>query len=370
MYLKGTVSINLEGTQLKMKSPKNFFGGVANLITEKSWSSQKEHETFKIMALAQANYRVLKSLGVNNVARIALGDVVIYEDFENRPNDFPLAMKALQKKVEEGLDLGYLEKFDLILRHDDGVLSYVIDFDIFREHEPGVDPITIRVTALSSELRRDENESEDAYMERVRNHFASQKDFNKFRNNLEKRFETFLDGICEKFNDRLGIKNITVDWNTHLIRKGEIERDWSLFTGYGYPFYAFNPFWDLYYLSIWSTLFYDQGLEVEQFEYVEPDGTVLAEVDDTAWTDTDFETSDESGAGGIIEVAAAESDSGAGGDIEVEATKESDSGGGGWLDSVSDFFDSDSAGGGDIDVGDAGCGGCTGCGGCGGCGGA
>ena len=55
MYFRGTISINLEGTQVEMKPPKNFFGGVATLLTQKSWSAPEERETFKVMALAQAN---------------------------------------------------------------------------------------------------------------------------------------------------------------------------------------------------------------------------------------------------------------------------------------------------------------------------
>ena len=356
MYLKGTISINLKGTQVEMNPPKNFFGGVANLITGKKWSTPEEHETFKIMALAQAIYRILRDMGVNNVARIALGDVVIYEYLEDQPDDFPLAMETLQKKVDSGLELGHLKKFDLILRYDDGVLSYVIDFDIFHEHRPGVDPITIRITALSSELRRDKNESEDEYTGRVKSRFANQADFNRFKGELEEQFQAFLDGICQKFNDKLGIEEIDVDKCTRLIRKekdGEARHDWALYSGYGCAFYAFDPLWDLYYLSIWSSLFYDQELAVEQFEYVDPDGAVLAAIDDAAWTVDDFET---------FEV----SDSGGGEALEA-AAEASDSGGGGWLDSVSDLFSSDSDGGSDSggggDTGDSGSS-CSSCGGC------
>jgi hypothetical protein len=357
VYLRGTVSINLKGTQVKMKPPKNFFGGVANLLTRKSWDSPEERETFKIMALTQANYRVLRDLGVDNVARIAVGDVIIYEDMEGKPNDFPLAMEALKNKVDSGLDLGYLEKFDLILRHDDGVLSYVIDFDIYREHEPGVDPITIRVTALSSKLRRGRDESEDEYMERVKDNFRSQEDFDEFKNGLQQHFEGFLDQIRDRLNARLGIEEIKIDWNTCLIRKerkNEQARNWTIYTDYGYPFYAYNPVLDLYYLSVWSNLFYDRGFQAKQFAYVDPDGSVLATSDNMEWTSNDFDSF-------VV------SDSGAGAEMAETAVK-SDSGGGGWLDDVSDCYSSDSDSGGGGDAGDDG-GSCSSCSGCGGCGG-
>ena len=96
----------MKGTEPEITPPKNLFGGVANLLTGKSCSEKEEHETFKIMGLAQAVYRILKDMGVDNVARVALGDITIYEDLEDRPNDFLMAMAVLKEKVDDGFSLG------------------------------------------------------------------------------------------------------------------------------------------------------------------------------------------------------------------------------------------------------------------------
>ena len=90
MYIKGNISIDLKDTMIKIHPPKNFFGGVANLIKKGSWSANDECETFKIMALAQSIYRILRDMGVNNVVRVALGNVLIYEDLKNKPDDLEL----------------------------------------------------------------------------------------------------------------------------------------------------------------------------------------------------------------------------------------------------------------------------------------
>jgi len=36
MYLQGKISIDLRDTGIKLQPPKNFFGGVANLLTKQS----------------------------------------------------------------------------------------------------------------------------------------------------------------------------------------------------------------------------------------------------------------------------------------------------------------------------------------------
>ena len=46
MYFKGKISIDLTDTEVKLRPPTNFFGGVANLITKGSWSETSERETF------------------------------------------------------------------------------------------------------------------------------------------------------------------------------------------------------------------------------------------------------------------------------------------------------------------------------------
>lgn len=352
MYIKGNISIDLKDTMIKIYPPKNFFGGVANLMKKGSWSANDECETFKIMALAQSIYRILKDMGVNNVVRVALGNVLIYEDPKNKLDDFPLAMEALQKKIEQGLDLGPLERFKLVLKHDDDILSYVIVFNIVKEHKHGEYPITVSITAVSSKLHREMNEQKDDYFERIKDYFSSQNNFDNFRNEFEERFKSFFDSICDGFNTKLGIQigRINKRWKTRFIRKekeGDIEQNWFLYTSYGGPFYGFSSLWDLYFLSLWTDLFYAQGYEASQFEYVNLDGTVLTDVGDTSWSSNDFDT--------FVPIDPDNTSSGA-------ETAQDDSGGG-WLDSISDFFsggsDSDSGG----DDGGSSCSSCSGCGG-------
>ena len=347
MYLRGTASINLKGTQVQLMLPKDFFGGVANLIRKGSWldtDARVQQETFKLMAVVQSTNEVLRECGVDNVVRVAIGDTVIYEDFENVPNDLDLAMEALQRKVKEGLELGYLDRFDYILKRDDGVLSYVIDFDIYRQHRPDVDPIVIHITALSSELKRKGDESTEAYSARTERYFASQEAFDQFRQRLQTHFEEFLKRIKEGFKRRLGIEGIQVETETRVVRKQRsVEAgDYEEYIDYGYPFYGYDSESDLYYLWYWHNLTEAQALHQSNFTYVEPSGGIITEVAEESWGTSDFEQFDgisitEGADASGVSIDTGATVIGSGSVEETESIGDIASDSGGWLDSIGDL---------------------------------
>gem|GEM_PF-3504140 len=365
MYFQGTIAIDLQGTEVTLKPPDSFFGGIANLMSKGSWSERYQQETFKLMALVQSINRVLRESGVDNVVRIAIGSTVIYEDSKNVPNDFALAIASLQSQLEQGLVLRDLEQFDLILEHDDGVIHYVIDFDIYRKHSPGVDPIVIKITGLSAELKREPGESKKSLRKRTEDFFADQSTFDAFQDRLFGRFKDFLTTLEKGFHHRLGVENISVTSRTCVVNMQTTDdpKYWVEYTEYDSPFYGFHHVYDLSYLTMWHVMLSDFDLTMDEFTYVEPEGRVLAEVTDTEWTSSEFdqfEPAATSGAGAEAGIAS--------GTDSVIRDDSGGGGGGGWLDSVSSFFsDAGDASGGFDGGGDTG-GGCGGCGG-GGCGG-
>src|SRR5688572_28014502 len=98
MYLRGRVSIDLEHTLIELHPPRNFFGGVANLLVRRNWHTREEVETCKLLAFAQSANRALMEMGVDDVVRVAVANEAIYEDLENVHNDFDAAMAALHRK--------------------------------------------------------------------------------------------------------------------------------------------------------------------------------------------------------------------------------------------------------------------------------
>src|SRR6266851_4379561 len=192
MYLRGRLTIELVGTGIKLTPPRNFFGGVANLLVKGSWETREAMETYKLLSFAQSANRALMDMGVRDVARVSIAGDVVYEDLQNNPDDFDAAMQALKEKLSQGLEPDPHSDFDLVLKHDDGVLTYVIDLDFVREHQVGVDPVAIVVTAVPTELRRRTGEADEAYHDRVNAYFQDQPSFDSAQERWQAQFEGFL----------------------------------------------------------------------------------------------------------------------------------------------------------------------------------
>ena len=263
MYLRGRVTIELVGTGIKLNPPRNFFGGVANLLTKGNWQTREAMETVKLLSFAQSANRALMDMGVRDVARVSIAGDVVYEDLQNNPDDFDAAMQALKERLAQGHEPDPHSEFDLVLEHDDGVLSYVIDLDFIREHRVGSDPVAILVTAVPSELRRREGEGDDAYQDRLRAYFQDQASFDRARERWEAQMQGFLEQIADHFRTTLGIADVHVESRTVMPR----HRDpvaLNTYTSFGYPLYGYNPGMDLAYMLMWDTLWADQDLQAAE----------------------------------------------------------------------------------------------------------
>jgi hypothetical protein len=354
MYFEGKIGIELAGTTLQLRPPSNFFGGVANLMTKGRWATREEHETYKLMALAQSVFRLLADRGIDNVVRVTIGPTVVYEDLEGKPHDLEAATQRLQEMIDLGhLELGPDQEFDMLLRFDDGTLNAQVDFDFRRDHPVGELPAMLRVRAIPSELRREPMETDDQYRARIAPYFGDQEAFDAFRNRLEEQFRHFLAELAAGIRERLNAVNVAVDVELKLVRRRDLLGG-ELDTGWGTPFYGYDPTWDLAYFWLLDDLMFAGGLHPYNFVYVDPWGSPLAYVGADGWSGGDFDRFDQS-------------DSGGGGFLSAD-TSGSDSGGGGWLSNVGDMFSgSDSGGGGDVGGDSGGGSSCGSCGGGGGC---
>lgn len=357
MYLRGRLTLNLRGTCLQLRPPNGFFQGIANLITQGKWQTKEEVETYKLLSFTQSVYNVLTGLGVKNVIRVALGEEVIYEDLQDNPNDLEIALKSLQSRLEGGMEPDPHSEFDMVLKYNDGILTYVIDLDFLRVHKVGVPPVTLLVTAVPNELRREENEAEEVYQERVLQYFQNQESFDSALARWQGQFEVFLEQIRDRFLTCLGIQDVRLETRTVLPHSRSREA-LENYTRFGYPLYGFDLLTDLAYLLLWDWIWNRYRFRVYDVYYGDY-GSPYIYVGDRGWGYEEAQRQPESvlvsGGGGDLgfDQWTISSDSGGGGDIDLRGTPEvsSDSGGGGWLDSIGDFF-SDSGGGGDIgDIG-------------------
>jgi hypothetical protein len=358
MYLQGKLTIDLTDTDIEMRPPRNFFGGLANLLTRGHWGTPEAMETYKLLAFVQSANRALRQLGVQNVIRVALGDDVIYEDKDDTPDDLATAMQTLQDKVSQGYEPDPHVEFDMLLKHDDGALNYVIDLDFVREHQVDVDPIVMTVTATPSPFQRRREEDEDTYQQRISWYFETRDRFDQAVNAWEERLTSFLNQIADHFRTNFGIAGIDIKTWRMWPDARDPERPQAL-TMFGAPLYGYDPTYDLAHMWLWETLraqhsFLNRPMYVREREPIASDiGSGAADM----------------GSGWGAHAA------GGGSTVALETKKGlSDSGGGGWLSHIGDFFSdsggggsvdggsSDSGGGGSSDSGDSSCGG----GGCGG----
>ena len=289
---------------------------------------------------------------------------LIYEDLQNTPDDFGTAMQALQGKLAQGYEPDPRSEFDLVLKHDDGVLTYVIDLDFVREHEVGVDPVAITVTGVPSELQRRKDEDDDAYRQRISISFQDQRNFDAARERWLMQLEAFLFQISDHFRTKIGVERIHTEARTFMPDSRDAHGLDTL-TSFGYPLYGYDPTYDLAYLLMWDSLWEQYRFRVRDAYYGDyrpsamnyGDSTSYVYVGDVGWSYGDvrhYETTHQVPA-----------EAGGGGDVGHGAWNHSDSGGGGWLSSIGDCFSSDSGGG---DAGGGSGSSCSSCG-SGGCGG-
>lgn len=341
MYFKGTIGLDLAGTELQIRKPSRFFGRIANKITGGRFETQEERETYRIMSLAQGINKALFDLGINNIIRLAIDDNVIYEDKEHKEDDYKAAMDKLECSDVDpaGFDLNEL---DIICEHTDDAFHYIIDFDIFRFHKPGKDPITVNVTAIPTRLRRKGGETNKSLENRVESIYRNEKGLNQFKAELEAKFKDFMDLLNSNMGKNLGIEvesdrvdvktclpQMTKEW--HYIKEEDRE-----YKSFGPDLIFYVPWSELYYLHFVSEVLYKHGdIRINDIYFVPLYGGLPIYYGDAGISGTEY---------GGIEASLSEQGTSASFDAGGST---SDSGGGGWLSNVG-FFSSDSGGGGDV----------------------
>ncbi len=267
MYLTARITIDLSNTAVELRPPSNFFGGVASVLTKGRWSTQEEIETYKLLAFAQSTYRALRDVGVSDVLRVAIGNEVIYEDFDERPDDFELAMEELERRLRRGVEPEPTKRLDLVLRHQDNVLTYVIDLSFRREHKLGEHPVDIRITAVPAELRRLTDETNAAHEQRMKAQFETQEQLDDATARWRAQLDRFVATLEGHFSSTLGIDGVTTLVSTAIpSERGRISLAHAL--TYGLPFYGFAMA-DLLYLSMWD-LIWQRNLNMHDTYYGDP----------------------------------------------------------------------------------------------------
>ena len=95
MYLEGLITVDpSQLTEIVKTKPTKAFGKIASLLTAGMASPKEEVETFCALSILQQLYKVVRSVGINDVVRIAKDETVFYHDTEGRTDDLKVAMEA------------------------------------------------------------------------------------------------------------------------------------------------------------------------------------------------------------------------------------------------------------------------------------
>ena len=365
MYLEAKITVDpSQLTQVAYVKPTKGFARIANILTAGAMESKEEHETFcAVMILQQVNL-VMRSVGVDNVVRLAKDDIVFYEDTEGETDDLQQALDLFEARATPE-EIKRFDTLTLVLENHRADLSYLLDVCISRTHAVGEHPIRITVTGIPSSLTAEDGE--DQVRRRMKSVFNSQLSYDKFVEKHRKSFLEFVGEIEAAFKSHMKVDDVAVSSSVKIIRPSRPIQNRSESPSTMHNYHGFPDL--LFYAWLWSDYCHSNDVHCHDCTVVDSSGADVLEVGSEGFqagecstlnTDEPFsvpEATDVSVVEGSEYSCEITSDAQAFGSAVGDDTKSSD-----W--SFGDLFSGDSGGGGSFGGGDDGGGGCGG--GCGG----
>lgn len=216
MYLKGEMTIDpSQLTEIIRIEPTHGFARVAHFLTLGLASDQEERETFCAVTILQQLYKVLRSIGIDNIVRLAKDDTVFFEDHKHQPNDLKQALDEFARRTPPA-EAKVFETLELLLEHATEQMSYLIEIWIVRRHSVGTHPIQITVNGMPQQLAAAEEDSKlQAALEDI---FASQLSYNEFVATQKLVFADFLDQLKRAMEIHMQVDQVTVESEVKIVR--------------------------------------------------------------------------------------------------------------------------------------------------------
>jgi hypothetical protein len=216
MYLQGIITIDpSQLTHLDRVKPTKAFARIAHTLTAGLVASQEERETFCAVTILQQINVVMRSLGVDNIVRLAKDDTVIFEDTEGKEGDLKQAFDSFSSKVKPD-DAKLFETLELLLEHYSADQTYLIDIRINRTHHVGEHPIQITLNGLPNELAGEVGKEYDrGPLDRV---FTSQQSYDDFTTRHKNLFLNFLNDIESAFKRHMKVDKVRATSRVKIIR--------------------------------------------------------------------------------------------------------------------------------------------------------
>ena len=385
MYLYASMTIDPQQlTEIARVKPTKGFARLANVLTAGLVNSKEEWETFSAVTILQQINIVLRSLGVDNIIRLAKDETVFFEDTVGIEGDLKKAFEAFTAD-EKPKDVSLFNRLSLVVQHQTQELGYLIDIRIDRTHQVGKHPIRITINAFPKELsnitskenwfeqtERDAEElnaipREDCNSNPLQKVFDSQDTYDSFIARYNQTFTSFLDDMEAAFKKHMEIDYVSVTSAIKIIRpkKRVNEPDDVPYSDDGDPVFrgyrGTND--DFFYAWLWVDHCHSNDIRCHDCIIVDSEGTDVLSVGEEGFQSGEGTTMDVDASFGLPEnddtYCLIENESEYSAEI-TRATFEAEYGDDGGGDGGGGGGD----GGGDGGGGGGGCGG--GCGGCGG----
>jgi len=353
MIFSGNLAVDpSQLTHIHTMKPTKAFKKMLYLMTAGAVSDKEEHETFCALGILQQLNACFRSLGIDNIVRLAKDDVDFYLDNEGREGDLQAALEQFQLEVD-GVEAGVFGTLHLTLEHEDETFKYLIEVEVNRTHAVGAYPIEIEVNGL---LRRFEApaDSRHALLEKMQPAFQSQDAYNDLVESSKQQFVQMMGSLEMALKKHIRVDDIRNNHQLEMLRPSKkIEARSAMphtrgaspvFSGY----HGFDGFF--FYAWMWAELCHDHHIHVSDVTLLDEAGASLIDVGASGF---------DAGSTDILDTDVAFDSVGTLGMIEpVRAATGVDS------DASWSWFDSGS---GDAGDGGSACSSCSSCSSCGGC---
>ncbi len=279
MYFSSDISIDpAQLTEIKRVKPTKAFGKLFFFLTAGLSGKKQEFETFTAVSILQQLNVVLRSVGVDNILRLAIDGEDLYHDTQGRKDDLKDAMAQVEVRAKShpaDSEITAFERIEMVLEHDLQDFRLLISVEIDRVHDPDQHPIKIEVQALMSRYKATADENPAQLRTRMRADFADQRVHDTLLDTQEAAYGAFIKRLEDAIYAQLHVHAVKSETRRNLIRpstrladrngirRGDDHCGDDLFYGY----YGFDDYF--MYAWMWSELSHDHSLHVHDVSVVD-----------------------------------------------------------------------------------------------------
>ncbi len=296
MYFSGRLEIDpAEMTEFRRVKPTKAFGKLCYYLTAGLAGSKREVETFTAVSILQQLNMAMRSLGIDNIVRLAVDDVDIYLDTEGRSGDLQHAMESFA--VGAGHDgMADFQTLALVVEHHDADFKYLIDVHVDRVHGLHEYPITLVINGIVNELSLSDGDTADGLIDaaQCKKHlvpfFADNQTYKRYTGGKKHRFDIFVEQVRRAISEQIHVDNVISHTRKNILRPKARIKNRSQVKSRGDSDYGDPIFYDYYgfdsgffYCWLWSELCYDYGIHISETTIVDDGGHDVIDIGATGF---------------------------------------------------------------------------------------